>query len=186
MSLQRVTLVLVITTVAAVGFWLGRDAEERLELFLAPSAHTPELFMEHFTTLVTGSDGAPRYRLSGERMEQYQLDGSSRVETPVMVIHREDGADWIVSSEQGWVSPRGDEVHLLGAVHMTRPAMEQDPALDIHTRDVTVWPGPRRANTEAHVAIRSALYRVDGTGMRADLETSELELLHDADGTYFP
>jgi lipopolysaccharide export system protein LptC len=38
-----------------------------------------------------------------------------------MVIPPGDGPDWTVISEQGWVSPEGDEVHLLGEVHMARP-----------------------------------------------------------------
>lgn len=186
MSLRRITLVLAVTTVVVIGYWLSRDAEERLDLLLSPSGQTPELFMEHFTSMVTGPDGTPHYRLSGERMEQYQEDGSAHVDAPVMLVHREDGTDWTVKSEQGWVSPDGDEIHLLGAVHMMRPGGEHHPALDVHTRDVTVWPEPRRAQTDAHVAVRSPLYHVDGTGMRANLETSVLELLHEADGTYFP
>jgi lipopolysaccharide export system protein LptC len=186
MSLRRITLVLAVTTVTATAFWLSRDAEHRLESLLTPSGLTPELFMEEFTSLVTGPDGAPRYRLSGERMEQYQHDRSSQVQAPVMIIHRADGADWTVISEQGWVSPEGDEVHLLGEVHMARPEAADHPAVDIHTRDVIVWPETRRADTDAHVAVRSPLYRVDGIGMRADLTTSIVELLHEADGTYFP
>jgi lipopolysaccharide export system protein LptC len=186
MSLRRITLVLVVTTVAALGFWLGRDAEERLELLLGPTPDTPELYLERFTSLSTGADGMPRYRISGERMEQFQLDGSSRVEAPVMILHRDDGPDWTVVSERGWISPDGDEVQLLGEVHLTRPEDAHSLPVDIHTRDVTVWPTPRQAETAAYVTVRSPLYEVDGTGMRADLETSVLELLHDADGTYFP
>ncbi len=186
MSLRRASLVLIATTVTALGFWVGRDAEERRELLQPPTPDTPEFYMERFSLTVTGPDGLPRHRIDGERMEQYQLDGSSRVEAPVMVLFRPDSPPWTLISEQGWVSPAADEVQLLGTVHMARPESAEEPPVDIHTRDVTVWPEPQTAQSEAPVEVRSPHYRVDGTGLRADLQSSTLELLRDADATYLP
>ncbi|OOG27817.1 LPS export ABC transporter periplasmic protein LptC [Thioalkalivibrio denitrificans] len=186
MRLRHLTLVLVVSTVTAVSYWLSRDAEQRLELLLTPGALVPELFMEDFISMETGPDGLPRHRLSGQRMDQYRHDGSSQVQAPVMILHGEHGIDWTVVSELAHVSPAGDEVYLQGEVHMARPAGADHPEVDIHTRDVTVWPQTRQAHSDEHVAVRSSLYHVDGTGMRANLQTSVVELLHDADGTYFP
>jgi lipopolysaccharide export system protein LptC len=186
MSLRRASIVLIATTVTALGFWLGRDVEQRLEVFISPAPDTPELYMEHFTLTVTGTDGLPRHSIRGERMEQYQLDGSSLVETPVMVMNQPDAPDWTLNAEQAWVSPDGEEVRLHGAVHMSRPEGPAHAPVDIHTRDVTVWPEPQRAESEAPVQVRSPHYQVDGTGLRANLQTSILELLHDTDATYFP
>jgi lipopolysaccharide export system protein LptC len=58
--------------------------------------------------------------------------------------------------------------------------------LDIHTRDVTVWPETRRPDTDAARGPAKPALPGGRHGMRADLTTSIVELLHEADGTYFP
>jgi lipopolysaccharide export system protein LptC len=186
MRFQRPVILLGASAVAALGFWMAQDVEERLEGTAQPSPDAPEYYLDHFTATVTDTEGQLMYRLSGERLISYQRDGSSEVILPVVVFHHAQRPDWTLTSETGWISPRHDEVHLLGAVHMQRPAGVDLEPVEIHTRDVTVWPQPQVAVTDQFVHMTSTFYEAQGVGMEADILRGTLALRNQARGIYVP
>ncbi|EHQ51373.1 hypothetical protein ECTPHS_01694 [Ectothiorhodospira sp. PHS-1] len=186
MKLPSLFLILLLTLVAAVGFWLARDADERRRVLEDAATEGTDFFLEQYAAIHMDSQGEPRYQLRGQRMEQREMDGARWLETPVLVLHQPPGPTWTLRSEQGWISPIGDEVRLLGEVHIHRAAEGGRDPITITTRDTTLWPDPRQAVTDAPARLQTTYQEAEGLGLFLDLEREILELKREARGVYVP
>ncbi|MCG5513406.1 LPS export ABC transporter periplasmic protein LptC [Ectothiorhodospira shaposhnikovii] len=186
MKLPSLFLILLLTLVAAVGFWLARDADERRRVLEEAATEGTDFFLEQYAAIHMDSLGEPRYQLRGQRMEQRQADGSRWLETPVLILRYSPGATWTLRAEQGWISPAGDEVKLLGEVHIHRAAEGERGPITITTRDTTLWPGPRQAVTDAPARLQTTYQEAEGLGLFLDLRHEVLELKREARGVYVP
>ncbi|ANB01356.1 MAG: LPS export ABC transporter periplasmic protein LptC [Chromatiaceae bacterium] len=185
--LSGLLLIMALTLVAAVGFWLAENAQERRVVpttQVDPEAN--QFFAEDFVVWSMDESGNLKYRLSGARMEQRQADRSSHVEAPVLIMEHPPAPDWTLRSERGWVSPAGDEVQLLGNVRLNRPEAPDHPPITITSRDVTVWTLSRQAQTDALARMVSTHREAEGVGMTLDLTRDTLELESQVRGTYVP
>ncbi|SEQ26798.1 lipopolysaccharide export system protein LptC [Ectothiorhodospira magna] len=179
-------LVLLMTLVAAGGFWLARDADERRRVVEEAAIEGTDFFLEHFSAVHMNAQGEPHYQLQGDRMEQRQADGSRWLEAPVLTLRYSADAPWTLHAEQGWISPSGDQVKLLGQVHIHRASQGEREPITIVTRDTTLWPGPRQAVTDAPAHLQTTFQEAQGRGLFLDLQHDILELKHEARGVYVP
>jgi lipopolysaccharide export system protein LptC len=166
-------------------WWLRPQHPERMQAGPPRSGYT----LHEFTLYGYGPDGMLGYRLQAPRLERREGDESMYLTRPRFLLPPKDptaGKAWTGHSDYGWVSAKGDELKLQGQVHMQRPAFDGVAAARIDTRDVTAWPPQSRIATDAHVAIRQGTATMSGTGMRAQLDTKHLELLHDIHGNFKP
>ncbi|MBK1672514.1 LPS export ABC transporter periplasmic protein LptC [Ectothiorhodospira shaposhnikovii] len=186
MKFPTLLMILLLSLVAAIGFWLARDADERRRAPENADADGTDFFLEQYRAIHMDRHGEPRYHLSGLRMEQRQADGSRWLEAPVLTTHQGDDSEWTLRSEQGWVSPSGAEIRLLGDVLIHRPGDETRSPVTITTRDTTLWPDPRQAETDAFTHLKTSHQEAEGIGMFLDMNREILELKRDARGTYVP
>lgn len=190
MTTRRLIMIAAVLLVAAGAvqvllWWLRPQHPERMQAGPPRSGYT----LQHFTLSGYGPDGALTYRLQAPRLNRREGDESLYLDQPRFLLPPKDkdtSLPWTGRSEYGWVSAKGDELKLQGPVHMQRPAFKGSAAARIDTRDVTAWPPQNRIATDAHVAIRQGTATMSGTGMRAQLDTKHLELLHDIHGTFKP
>lgn len=144
--------------------------------------------VKQFQAYLYNADGAPGLRISGPLLERRDNDDSLFLTTPhfVMPSHVATVPDWSGDSDYGWVNRRGDLVMLQGKVFMHRDAYAQTPATEIHSSNMTGWPKDNRLATDELAIMTQGGTMLRGVGMRANLDTNELELLHDVHGTYPP
>jgi len=178
-------LALAAGTVQLLVWWLAPQHPERMQAGPPRSGYT----LHDFTLYGYGTDGALGYRLQAPRLERREGDASLYLVRPKFLLPPKSGQaaePWTGHSDYGWVSAGGDELKLQGAVDMQRKAYAGAAAASIVTRDVTAWPKRNQVQTDAHVAMRQGTATMTGIGMRADLDTKHMELLHDFQGTYQP
>jgi len=85
--------------------------------------------------------------------------------------------DWTAHSEAGWVSAKGDVVKLSRAVALDGPIVAGADQIHMRTEQMTVHPQPQTAHTDLLVTITRGASILLGTGMNANLKTSQLDLL---------
>lgn len=179
-----------VLAVAAMLVWLGvwwiRPAGTD-NSFVGPprSGYT----LRDFTLWVYADDGSPSFRLKAPYLQRREGDDSLYLNAPHFYLppaHNAPGQPWIGQSQYGWVSAKGDVLKLQGKVHMHRQPYGTTAAGDIVTSDVTAWPKENRLATEAPAILRQGASKLTGTGMRANLDSQHLELLHDVHGVYPP
>ena len=180
-----VLLALAVGVVQLLVWWLEPSRPQRMLSGPPRSAYT----LLDFTLYGYGKDGKLAYRMQAPRLNRRDGDDSLYINQPSFLLAPRDGSvasPWTGQSDYAWVDAHGDELKLQGQVHMNRPAYPGVPAASIETRDLTVWPPQNRVATDAHVSVHQGTATMTATGMRADLDTKHLELLHDFHGTFQP
>ena len=169
------TLALAILAVIST-VWLsqlggGYERQKRFE------GHAPDLTMEEFEVTTMGEDGRPSRRLSAAYMAHFADTQTKELKLPHLVVYREEAEPWHVASERGWVSADNDVLMLLGKVDIWRNRPDGKREIHIETEDLRVLPDDEYAETELPVSISTPESHTRGTGMRAYLRESRVQLL---------
>ncbi|MCX7514033.1 LPS export ABC transporter periplasmic protein LptC [Frateuria sp. STR12] len=135
-----------------------------------------------------GIDGLPSFLIDAPRLERREGDASLYINAPQFRLPSNQPAvpDWRGHSLYGWVNHNGSLLKLQGPVHMERAAFDDTASTTIDTADVTAWPEQNRLQTAAPAQMVQGGTRIQGIGMRADLNDKHLELLDDVHATFPP
>jgi lipopolysaccharide export system protein LptC len=182
------SLVALALAVGAVQFalWWLKPAPKPPQLVGPPrSGYT----LTNFTFYAYGEDGALSFRIHAPSLERRESDRSLYIDQPDFLLPPKNGTDaapWRGHSEYGWVNADNTIVKLMGKVDMHRAAFDDAPSAEIHTFDVTAWPREQRLATAKPAHVRQGSSRMSSIGLRANLDSKYLELLHDFHGTFKP
>jgi lipopolysaccharide export system protein LptC len=169
----------------ALGAWLlNRSTDDAAGPYPRP-AHTPDYWVEALKARTTGPDGQPRRILHAESLRHYPDDNSTELTAPELRLLEPGRPPWRVRSQQGWVSPDGKLILLLGEVHIDRDAAPGVDPIHLVTRDLRVQPDDEYAETDRPVRADSGPHRVSAVGMQAWLRKPvRIKLLADVRGHY--
>lgn len=133
-------------------------------------------------------EGLPSFHLQTPHLERREGDESLYLNSPTFQLPSKDAGipDWRGKSLYGWVNKGGTELKLQGPVDLQRAAFGSTPATRIQTADVTAWPKENRLETAAPSRMAQGGTRINGIGMRANLNDKHLELLDDVHATFPP
>ncbi|MEY2168121.1 MULTISPECIES: LPS export ABC transporter periplasmic protein LptC [unclassified Rhodanobacter] len=133
-------------------------------------------------------EGQLAFRMQAPQLERREGDESLYINSPVFdLASKKPGVpDWHGQSLYGWVDKSGSLIKLQGPVTMHRPAWADTTATDLVSSDVTVWPKENRMETAAPAQMTQGDSRMDGVGMRANLNDNHLELLDNVHATFPP
>lgn len=137
----------------------------------------PDLTMKGFEVTSMGEDGTPLHKLSAAYLAHFVDTETKELTRPHLIVYREGGEPWHVASERGWVSADNDVLMLLGKVDIWRNRPDGKPEIHIETEDLKMLPGEEYAETELPVSISTPESLTRGTGMRAYLGESRVQLL---------
>ena len=179
-----VLVALAIAAVQGVYWWLA--PAPKISDFVGPprSGYT----LTHFRLWSYDVDGMPSFSMTAPHLERREGDESLYINAPEYDLpSNQDGVpDWQGNSTYAWVNKEGTLLKLQGAVYMHRPAFQDNPAADLHTTDVTAWPKENRMETAAPAHMTQGDTKMNGVGMRANLNDNHLELLDDSNGSFPP
>lgn len=140
-----------------------------------------------------GVDGTPGLRVQSPHLERREGDESLYLNSPTFQMPAKQPGipDWEGESLYGWVNKPGTLLKLQGPVYLHRPAFVDakgvaQPVATLHTSEITAWPKENRMETAEPALMTQGDSRMNGIGMRANLNENHLELLHDVHGTLIP
>ena len=165
-------------------WWLGPGPQAND--FVGPPRSGYVLINAHVTEYDV--DGQPGLRVQSPHIDRREDDDSLYLNTPTfqMPAKQPGVPDWQGESLYGWVNKPGTLLKLQGPVHMHRNAYADTAAADMYTTDITAWPKENRMQTAAPARMIQGDARMNGIGMRANLNDNHLELLDDSHGTFPP
>lgn len=170
--------------VQSVLWWI--EPESKPHDFIGPprSGYT----MRNYHGYIYNKQGQPGVRISGPYLERRDGDDSLFLTSPDfdMPSPRPEVPDWLGHSEYGWINKSGDLIKLQGKVFMHRAAYADNAAAQLHSSNVTGWPRQNKLATDDPARIAQGKSWTAGLGMRANLNTNELELLHDVHASFPP
>lgn len=132
--------------------------------------------------LETGPDGALRYRLSAQRIEQDPNSLDIRLTSLDMQVASAERDPWRVSAQSGVLPSQSARVSLSGTVTIEGGAQTATGPIRIQTDQLDYDLRSELARAEGPVSIEMQGYRLDGRGLEADLRNQRARLLADIQG----
>ncbi len=148
-SRQRL-LPILLALLAATAWWLGKMREEPPRT-QDESPGQPDHTIQGLRATTLDENGRPHRRLIAREARHYPDKAGSELDEPRLTLFPETGAPWLLKSERGWVSEKAEEVRLHGKVYLDREASQDNPPLQVETREVFVWPNAEYGRTDQHL-----------------------------------
>lgn len=168
----------VISTILVVDTWDEEEKREKPQLSLAYYLDSAEL-------TGTAADGTILYRVRTRRAAQSVGDDSIELEEVEMEYGPPEGMPWALAAKTGRIPEDASIIELSGNVVATS-GDDKDNATTIRTNRLDIDPETRLATTDQKVTIDYNGRELHATGMRANFEKNQLNLLSNVNGKFVP
>jgi LPS export ABC transporter protein LptC len=159
---------------------LGKEDRKpaRAELSLA-------YYLDQAELTGTGPDGEMLFQVWARRAEQSLDDSSIEMDEVRMVYGPHTALSWELNARTGRIPADASIIELRGNVVAVSAAEGSIPTI-IRTQRLDINPETRQAETAHKVILEFDGRIVNATGMRANFETNELQLLSNVNGKFLP
>jgi lipopolysaccharide export system protein LptC len=182
----RTGLLLALVIALALGsFWflqVVRNANEAL-LTTAPS-NKPDYYIDQFVYVKMSPDGAPRYSITGTRMEHYPLSDSYQVDAPFIKSLDKAKPPMVLRSDKALIEDANTKIHMRGHAFAERDAVGKAAKLTVTSEYLLLLPDEDEVRSDQPVRIKLGESVLDGTGMIANNAKMSLTLLSQVHGIY--
>jgi lipopolysaccharide export system protein LptC len=180
-SLNTILALAVAAALTWALFWLFRPAEKEPDFVGPPRSNYT---LDDFQLNALDENGKLSFTVAAPALARRNDDGSLWIDAPDFLIAAAKGEPWKGKSQSAFVNKDGTHMLLAGAVEMQREASAEAGAARVETRDVDAYPKENRLQTAAAATITQPGSILRGTGMKADLNTHQLELLADVHASF--
>lgn len=150
----------------------------------APSERSDYVLRE-FEMVSLNAEGTEAFTLRAPELARSPKDETMSLATPLFLLPDETGHHWTVRSKTGWISADHDELQLRGDVDVvSSPEGGRD--VTMKTEQLNVFPRTRQAVGPGLVDIVQPGSTMQGTGMRADLNTRRIQFDSKVKTRYVP
>ncbi len=175
MSPWRLTGLLLLA--ALLSWWVYRAVQTGPEKTAERTGHVPEAYATALETRRYDRDGRLMQTLTAKRMTRFADDGVTELESPALALFPVEGPRWKATAARAYLSADGERIDLRERVRIHRlPGRGTPPGL-LATRRLLVFPERDEAETDEKITWRTPDLTVTAVGMRARLDTSEVDLL---------
>lgn len=183
---MKVYSIFAVFIVLSLVFWLSPFEKTKEVNF--HFANQPEEYMSEVVVWNFSETGNLKHHLSADYWAYLPETASSTLTTPKLIIYKPDHSIWKIDAKQGKVKQpnigRIEQVELLGSVVMQRPATEKEVPIKVETSVIRYQPKNEYAETDQFITLTKPDLTISGTGMRAYLDKSFVELLHNVKTCY--
>jgi lipopolysaccharide export system protein LptC len=110
----------------------------------------------------------------------------THLSTPQLTLYRKSPVPWYVTSKFAEATKGAEHVNFREDVMVQHAADQHNPATVIKTATLTVLPNAEVAETSDEITMEQPNIVIKGIGMRADMNTGDIQLLSQARGVYVP
>jgi len=175
---------LVIVLALAVTSWWFQYEEKGLGEDKAEDGLVIDYAIRDFEMTAMDEQGQPRNRLKAVSMEHFSNDDSALLEQPDLLVYREGGEPWRLTSGMAKVYQGGTVVHMSEGVQMRRLDDAGQTTMQVDTPELWVYSEREYAESSERVVIRDSMGITQAKGMTIDLSAGRLQLLAEVQGKY--
>lgn len=146
----------------------------------------PDYVLKGLELVALDDQGREAFAMRAPRLTRDPSARSMDIQTPIFVIpSRPDqgGKPWEIRSVSAWVAPKGEEIRLRGQVRADTQDKQGRP-VSIATEELNVFPGTKRATSDAKVAMTQPGFILSGRGLDAQLDAKRIVLESDVKARY--
>lgn len=164
---------------AAVLAW-ERSDDGKLNIMESAEQEVADNYSSNVSALQFSTSGELQYHLHTAQAAHYLSSDESILTRPILLSYGEQGTIWRTVSDFGKVRSGGDIVDLWGNVSMQR----NDDGARIASDNVSIDTLAGEASTKAAVTLTTPASRLEGQGMRANINSETVKLLENVRGIY--
>lgn len=181
-SLRYITILVLVLIVASVSSWWFSNWRKQPESNIAEDDTHYDYYLKDFTTTVLDKQGRVSYRLKASYMEHYPLHNRAVLNQPhFTLLDRE--TTLTVQAKKGVAFVDRQTLDLTGEV-IVRQVEKNSPAIVLTTDTLHIDVGNKTLNTRSQVKMVSGTDTITATGLKADIDKGQLDLLSHVKGQY--
>ncbi len=142
--------------------------------------------LENFDLVTLDENGLESFTVKAPHLERDPKGKTLTLRTPTFSFPDKDGGRWVTTSREAWVADKAVEVRLIDDVLMLGPPDPLGDRTRFATGHLQIFPKKNLAQTEDAVTVTRSDSILTGTGMRADMQTHQIDLLSAVKGRYAP
>ncbi|AKQ61997.1 LPS export ABC transporter periplasmic protein LptC [Bordetella hinzii] len=161
-----------------VGTWWAADYAQRAIPIDPPRriTHEKDAWSRNFVMLRTDPQGKPINRMEGVYGEHFPDDDSYHVTSPRAIGQRADNPITVGVSKTAIMEQGGKRVVMNGDAHVHRNPDANNDALDVRSQQLILLPDEDLVFTDLPAQVIKGNSRMNGTGMRYNNKTRQLEV----------
>lgn len=177
-------LAVVCLVLIGLGSWISFSEKPPAQGAEVRTPDNSDYYMKGATVYKMSKQGQLAYRMKVAQTLHF-ADDSARL-SDIHVHYLENTKTyWNLHAAKGRVPPNQHEVYLYGGVVIHHPR-DNGNLVKATTSHAWVRPKANRIDSDAHVTAIEPGQKVTGDGMRINLDTNKLNLLHNVQVTYTP
>jgi len=180
---SRYVGLVVVLALAVLSWWLQRE-EQAQGADVPDEGRVADYAIRDFEMTTMDAQGRPRSRLEAVSMAHFSDDDSAELQRPELLVYRQNGEPWNLSSESAVISQGGTVIHLRGVVQMRRLDDAGQVTLQVDTRELWFYSDQEYAESSEQVVISDAMGVTRAKGMTIDLKAGRLQLLAGVQSEY--
>lgn len=174
-------LTITLLTWMSIGFWSYRTQEVKL---LNPNL--PDAFMQDVVALLLDKEGHLKLKIVSPKLIHYVSDDTTRLYFPKLTLYRKSPKPWLITAKNAKATDGIENIDFWDNVVIHHEEDDRNPSTLIKTSALTVFPNQNLAETEKHITLIQPSLKVNAKGMKANLNTGDVNLLSEAKGEYAP
>ena len=175
--IQRILILAFLAAAALGSAWMMNRMGTQGSEGEAASSRDPDYYMEDFTSLTMRDDGTPKDRLQALYMAHYPDNDTTELLQPKLEVFRRNNTPVYVTADKGWVTSNNNVILLKGKVRLWENDAAGERSLEVKTSQARVLMKEEYAETSEYATITTKQATITGTGMKAYLKDSRLEVI---------
>lgn len=176
------TIAIGLLTWVSVGLWSQRNSAH----IKITNKELPDAFMEDVVALLLNKQGKLKLKIVSPKLIHFNENDTTQFFSPQLTLYRKSPKPWFISSKRAMATEGIENVDFWDQVNIHHAADENNPATLIKTQALTVYPNQNLAETHQEITLIQPSLIVKSKGMKADLNSGDINLLSQARGEYVP
>jgi len=148
----------------------------------------PQEYMKGVFVTIFTEQGLLKDELSAHYWAYLPEAKISTLVTPQLIVYKPDGTTWIINAKRGKIKQPTlgtiEQIALQEEVVLERPATKITLPIKLETEELRYQPKKQYAESDVFITMTKPDLKITGTGLRAFLDQSSVELLRDVK-TYY-
>ena len=150
------------------------------------TSEQPDAYMEDVSAVFMDQFGKPKMKIVTPKLTHYLNNDTTQLDDPQLTIYRQSPTPWYISSHYAKATHGIDNVDFRENVTIHHPADANMPATIIKAPTLIVHPTDQTAETNEEIELIQPNIIVKAMGMRANMNSGNIQLLSKARGEYVP
>lgn len=185
MTYKNTFIVLTIAAIAGFATWMTLSYRPQ-NTKVSSETNVPDAFMEGVTAMIMNKEGALDMKIVTPQMTHYAKDDTTHLLQPSITLYRKSPEPWHITARYAKATQGIDNINFWDNVIINHLADEHNPFTEIQTTTLMVYPHFQKASTDAPIKLIQPNLIVNAIGMRADMNTGDINLLSQTRGEYVP